>query len=44
MSPLSLYYSTGDIVDDFIRDVMHLYRRVVVKYTMRKKAMDVSFL
>ena len=37
MSPQSLYYTTGDIVGDFIRDVMHLYGKVIVKSTVTKK-------
>ena len=37
MSPLSLYYTTADIIDDFIRDTMHLFGRVIVKSTVAKK-------
>ena len=44
MSPLSLYYTTADIVDDFIRDTMHLFGRVTVKSTVTKKALDAGFL
>ena len=38
MSPLSLYYTTADIVDDFIGDTMHLFGRVTVKSTVTKKS------
>ena len=44
MSPLPLYYTTADIVDDFIRDTMHLFGRVTVKSTVTKKCFDAGSL
>ena len=45
MSLLSFYYTTADIVNDFIGDTMHLFGRVTVKSTVtKKKALDAGFL
>ena len=37
MSPLGLYYSTVDIIDEFLSDVKHLNGMVCVKTTVSKK-------